>query len=256
MLKKLQLSKIRIGTISIILLNLFQITCNGQTNKQFVIKKFIDSNRVLSMIKDVKVDKDNIFEDSVYIVSKSCSGEWGGTIKFKNKQTGIEYSAASTCPVVVNKLNNKYYITNTLAHMGGFSEILEISHPDSLEIFKLPKPRSKKGKTVIRYVGDDESKTTKGTRKLLDSIGILTLASFPYQEKLFHIVTNFEKTFLAKIENNKFVTIDAISDKDIRTYDPEVFKTKDNHFIVLFSNQDVKGYFDIFENKILVLTSK
>jgi len=236
-----------------IILTLFLTTnCFGQ--EKFII---IDTIGLVGLFKDdFKVNSNNIFEDSLYIVSKTCSGEWGGTIKFKNKKTGIQYSAASTCPVVVNKLNGKYYVTNTLAHLSGFSEILEISNPDLMTVFELPKPRSKKGKTIVRYVGDDESKSTKGTKQLVDSIGVLTLASFPYNGHLYHIVTDFKKTFLTKIENNKFVTIDTVLDKSIRTYDPEVFVKDDGHLIVLFENQEVEGVLDIFENQITVKRKK
>ena len=237
----------------IILLTFFLTTsCFGQD--KFIIKDIIGQDGFNE--NNGKVNPSNIFEDSLYILSKTCSGEWGGTIKFKNKKTGIEYSAASTCPVVVNKLNGKYYITNTLAHMSGFSEILEISNPDLMTVFELPKPRSKKGKTIVRYVGDDESKSTNGTKQLVDSNGVLTLASFPYNEQLYHIVTDFKKTFLTKIENNSFVTIDTISDKSIWTYNPEVFVKDDGHIIVLFKNQEVEGVLEIYGNQITVRRKK
>lgn len=237
----------------IILLTFFLTTsCFGQD--KFIIKDIIGQDGFNE--NNGKVNPSNIFEDSLYILSKTCSGEWGGTIKFKNKKTGIEYSAASTCPVVVNKLNEKYYITNTLAHMSGFSEILEISNPDLMTVFELPKPRSKKGKMNVRYVGDDESKSTNGTKQLVDSNGVLTLASFPYNGQLYHIVTDFKKTFLTKIENNSFVTIDTISDKSIWTYNPEVFVKDDGHIIVLFKNQEVEGVLEIFGNQITVRRKK
>ena len=237
----------------IILLTFFLTTsCFGQD--KFITKDIIGQDGFNE--NNGKVNPSNIFEDSLYILSKTCSGEWGGTIKFKNKKTGIEYSAASTCPVVVNKLNGKYYITNTLAHMSGFSEILEISNPDLMTVFELPKPRSKKGKTIVRYVGDDESKSTNGTKQLVDSNGVLTLASFPYNGQLYHIVTDFKKTFLTKIENNSFVTIDTISDKSIWTYNPEVFVKDDGHIIVLFKNQEVEGVLEIFGNQITVRRKK
>lgn len=228
------------------------MNCFGQDT--FIIKDVVEQDGFSK--SDFKLNPNNIFEDSLYIVSKTCSGEWGGTIKFKNKKTGIEYSASSTCPVVVNKLNGKYYITNTLAHLSGFSEILEISNPDLMTVFELPKPRSKKGKTIVRYVGDDESKSTNGTKQLVDSIGLLTLASFPYNGQLYHIVTDFKKTFLTKIENNRFVTIDTVSNKSIWTYDPEVFLKDNGHMIVLFKNQEVEGVLDIYENQITVRRNK
>jgi len=237
----------------IVLFTFFLTTsCFGQ--EKFIIKDIIEQDGFSE--NNVKVNPNNIFEDSLYIVSKTCSGEWGGTIKFKNKMTGIEYSAASTCPVVVNKLNGKYYITNTLAHMIGLSEILEISNPDLMTVFVLPKPTGKKGKRIVIYAGADESKSKNGTKQLVDSIGILTLASFPYNGQLYHVVTDFKKTFLTKIENNRLVTIDTISDKSIWTYNPEVFVKDDGHMIVLFKNQEVEGVLEIYGNQITVRRKK
>ena len=244
----------KLTTILILTLVVSITYCFGQN--RFIIKEYVKQGGFPNLTKnDVKINRDNIFEDSLHIVSKSCSGEWGGTIKFKNKETGIEYSAASTCPVAVNKLNEKYYITNTLAHLSGSSEILEICNPDLMSVFELPKPRRERGK-IIRYVGDDESNSTKGTIQLVDSIGVLTLASFLYNEQLYHIVTDFKKTFLTKIENNKFVTIDTVSEKSLWTYNPAVFVAKSGHLLVWFENQEAEGYLDIFENQITVIRKR
>jgi hypothetical protein len=227
---------------------------NGFAQDKFIINEYSNKDGLPSVNKSkIRVNKDHIFEDSVYIVSKTCRGEFGGTIKFTNKKTGIVYWAASTCPVVVNKLNGKYYVTNTLVHLSGFSQVIEIAHPDSMEVFQLPEPRSKNGKPIARYVGYDESMSTKGTRSLADTHTIIILASFPYNGQLYHILTDFKKTVLAKIENRQFVTIDTVSEKSLRTYKPEVFVTAENHRIVLFDNPDVKGHLDIFENRITVV---
>jgi hypothetical protein len=235
--------------VLIILLVLFLGT-NLFGQDKFIIKDIVGQDGLNETIN--KVNPNNIFEDSLYIVSKTCRGEFGGTIKFKNKKTGIEYSAASTCPVVVNKLNGKYYITNTLDHMRGFSQILEIRNPKLMSVFKLPIPRSKKGKIIIMSFGDDQSKSTKGTNKLVDSLGILTLASFPYKGQLYHIVSDFKKTYLTKVENNRFITIDTVSDKNLWTSNPEVSRQQDGHMIIVFKNREVVGILDIFENQIIV----
>lgn len=228
--------------------------CFGQAGEKFVIKELVQQDTVSAIGRNAaNPSRDYIYEDSLYVVTKSCSGEWGGSVTFKNKKTGIEHSAASTCPVAVNKLNGKYYVTNTLAHMSGFSEVLEIDNPDSMAVFEWPEPRGKKGKTIIRYAGDQQSKSTKGTKQLVDTIGVLTIASFMYENHLYHIVTDFQKTFITQIENNKFVTIATISDKSLWTYDPEVVVTATNHLIVRFDNEQVKGHLDIFENQITII---
>jgi len=73
---------------------------------------------------------------------------------------------------------------------------------------------------------------------------------------LYHVVTDFKKTFLTKIENNRLVTIDTISDKSIWTYNPEVFVKDDGHMIVLFKNQEVEGVLEIYGNQITVRRKK
>lgn len=222
----------------------------GQSKKLFDITETFQDSASMRTRSSFKAKDSSFFEDQKYIVRRTCSGEWGGTIWFKNKATGITRSCASTCPVCINKLNGKYYVTNALAHLSGFSQVLEIEKPDSMRVFKLPKPRSVKGGVTVRYSGDGESKSIKGAKILADSIGILTLASFPYQGELFYIVTDFEETFVDKIEENSFVTVDTVSKVSIWTYNPIMTRTIDDHFIVFFENDITKGYIDIFENRL------
>ena len=230
---------------------IFCLAVNGQTVAYFKIHKTILKDSMQMKRPSDFQKKDSVFfEDKDFLVRKTCSGEFGGSIWFKDKKTGVEYSCAATCPVVINKLDGKYIVTSTIAHLIGFSQIIEIDNPKDLDIFKLPKPRQKKGKLIIRAIGDDESKSIKGTKVLVDTTGILTIASFPYNGQLYHIITDFHKTFIAKIENKKFVTIDTVSTQTLWTYDPEVIRTIDNHYLVFFDNDKAKGYLDLFENDI------
>ena len=226
------------------------VSC-GQNEKQFDIKEEIITDGSLKKTKaDFKSQNPNFFEDENYIVSRTCSGEWGGSIRFKNKKTGIEYACEATCAIVINKIDGKYFVTNSLAHMSGYTELLEIDNPSSMEQFKLREQQQLNGVKLARYKGETESHSRKGTKQLADSTGILTIASFQHKGQIFHIVTDFEKTFLAKVENRKFVPIDTISKISIWDYNQEVIKTINNHFIVLFNNDKTNGYLDIFENKI------
>jgi len=200
----------------------------GQTEKIFDIKESIVKNIFKRKSKHhLKNHNINFFEDEKYICSKFCLGEFGGKIIFKNKKSGIETSFEATCPVVVNKIKNKYYVTNTLAHMCGVSKVLEIDTNLSVKI-------------------------------IVDASWILTLTSFTYNEQLYHIIIDRKdnKTYIAKIENNKFVNLDLISNIGIWTYDPEVFYMNDNHIVVFFKNHQTKGYIEIFNNKINLIRYK
>lgn len=228
----------------------------GQPVKPFDLSETFQDSASMKTEFSFKNRYPGFFEDEKYKVTRTCSGEWGGSIWFKNKQGGITRSCEATCPVCVNKLNGKYYVTATLAHLSGFSEILEIDHPDSMRIFKMPKPRRIRGKKFVRYVGDSESKSRRGARVLVDSVGILTLGSFPYQGRLYYIVTDFKKTFVAKITADRFVTLDTVSSVSLWTYDPTMTRTVDDHYVMFFANSAAMGYIDIFENKIAVYRTK
>jgi hypothetical protein len=242
--------------LGIFLLSLFAIsTCLGQKSHPFDIKEVIDSTLKKKTPEDFSASNSNFFEDEHYVASKTCSGEWGGTIKFRNKKTGIEYACRATCPVVVNKISGKYVVTNSLGHLNGFTQVIEIAVPDSLDIFKIPPPR-KKGRKLIYYVGDNESKSKKGLSVLADSIGILALTSFTYQGELFHVITDFHKTFLAKLKDHKFVTLDTISDQRIWGYDTRIVKIAEDHSVVFFDNERTKGYLEILDNKITLIRYK
>ena len=39
------------------------------------------------------------YEDENYKVRETCSGEWGGTIYFKDKKTNLETAASATCVI-------------------------------------------------------------------------------------------------------------------------------------------------------------
>jgi hypothetical protein len=236
---------------------LFHINTYCQSNKLFEINEHLVSDSTkIKTINDFTFQDTTFFEDDKYVVRKTCSGEWGGSVWFKNKTTGIEYSCSASCPVVINKIDGNYIVSATLAHLSGSSEIIEIENPDSLDIFIMPKPSAKKGKIIYRYVGDDESRSTKGTTMLLDSIGIQTLASFPYNGQLYHVITDFDKTFLTQVENGRFVTLDTISNASIWTYEPEVIKSTNGHFVVFFNNHKTRGYLDIHGKSIDIFRLK
>lgn len=226
-------------------------TSSGQTISLFQVTDTILTEKEKGRIEKLKKGRTVFFEDDTYSVTKTCSGEWGGTIRFTDKRTNIEYSSESTCPVSVTKRDGEYIITSSLAHLSGSTEIIKISDPKSMNIFQLPPPRKKKGKKVFRYVGDDESKSKTGTETLLDSVGVLTLASFVFERELFHVVTDFKKTYIAKIENKKFVIIELICNERTWTYDNDAIVTEDGHIIITIHG----GYIDIFENQLRLLRS-
>lgn len=225
--------------------------CSTNPNVQFEITETFSKLNFNEVKEDILQQKDSLFyEDEDYSVRSSCSGEWGGSIWFTNKKTGIEYASFATCPVVVNKLGSKYIVTTTLAHLGSFLQVFEIQDPELMGVFELPELIDVKGDTIPIYPGDHESHSFEGSVVLADGRGILILSSFPYQNELYHITTDYENTYVSVIENGQFVSVDTVSNMSISAYGPEVIITDDGHYITLFDNEEMKGYIDIKDNKI------
>ena len=231
----------------------FKLPCLGQNLNVFKIKEVFATDTINKKTADnFRRQNFNFFEDEKYIVRKTCSGEWGGTVWFKNKKTGIERGCAATCPVVINKLDGKYFVTATLNHLSGFSQVLEIDNPELLNTFKLPKPRAVVGKRIIRAVGDDESQSNKGSKILLDTTRVSILLSFSLNGQLYHVFTDYKKSYLGKIQSKKLVIIATVSQESVWSYDTQVIKTVDGHFIAFFKNENVDGYLDVFGNGLTI----
>ena len=74
------------------------------------MKKNFQLSKVRKRVSEV------LLEDRLYVVTSTCSGEFGGSVHFTNKKTGISRSAAACCVRSVNKLKGKYYVSNSLSH--------------------------------------------------------------------------------------------------------------------------------------------
>lgn len=186
------------------------------------------------------------FEDSKFLVSEHCSGEWGGSLYFTDKNTKRVYECSSTCPLTINKINGSYFVTSTLAHLFGSWNLMEIKNPHELTKF------TQREIKAINYVGDDESKSEKGTNTLLEKHNQLALLSFVYNNRLFHIVSDYEKTFVGEIINGEFINIQLISNEPFYNYDHQIIKRENNHYLVLFEDSDAKGYLEILNNNIYI----
>ncbi|WP_299137119.1 hypothetical protein [uncultured Tenacibaculum sp.] len=244
--------------IYILIIILFSFTCcKGQDKIVFDIQEvFLQKSEIKKHKSDFTKKDEPFYEDENYIVNKSCSGEWGGSIIFKSKKSGIEYSCVAACPVSINLINGKYIVTNSLAHLSGSSDIIEIENPVLMSVFKMPEPREIKNGIKQYYIGDTESKSRKGVKEIWNGFGVLTLASFQFKEELYHIISKNGKTFLATIEKNELKIINQISKERIWDYDPETFKDVKGNLIVFFNNHSTNGYIEITGNKIKITRTK
>lgn len=188
---------------------------------------------------------DHFYEDDYFVVQDSCRGEFGGAIEFKNKQTGKIYVAKATCPSSLIKLNGKYYLTTSLAHLSGFSEIHEISNPHKLEELNANDSFNEK------FL---KKKSTKGLKQLYKNIGGTILLTFPYQDKLYFITSDRDGTYLTKRKDSVLIKIKKLLDYKVFTFETQIKITNQNHYLNNFitSRYEVMGFFDVSENVIRV----
>lgn len=189
-----------------------------------------------------------LYKDEKYEVWKSCSGEWGGTIYFKNRKSSLIYYAIATCPVSVNKINGKYYISNSLDHLWGNSYILEISNPESMKLTEKI-PLNLPGIITRQY----EAQSDQGTKKLVDYSGVIITASFVYNQKLYSVLSSHDgkETTISELKDKKFETILKLPEKLFYS-EPIIVKKADNNLSLYFQNPK-SGILHIQDNEIELL---
>lgn len=136
-----------------------------------------------------------IYEDNDFRVSHICHGEFGGIVSFFDKKDGNYYDGQSTCAVTVNKIDNKFYVTNYLGHMMSRSNITQIANPR-----KLHKRDSNPEGEWYKYL----DKLNTGTELLLDSAWLTIHSSFLYQHNLYHIYSNDSTCAIGKFNSGNF----------------------------------------------------
>lgn len=221
---------------------LFSISLFSQNDQLFKvdineIKMGDDGNGFYSL----EPSSDFFYEDDFYTVTDSCRGEFGGNIYFKDKKTDVQYSFKATCPVIINKINDSYYLTTSLAHLIGFCELYEISNPKELVDV-----------TILDFYDYKKSKSVIGGKLLINETGMTILLSFVFKEKLYHIVSNHEETFIAERENAELKKIQNLTDFRMTSYGNEAYKTVDNVYTAIFQAKRNQGYVVVDDNKIQV----
>lgn len=160
-----------------------------------------------------------------YQVFSNCMGEFGGSLLFQEK--GIKdsiYYLKSTCPLMVDKKFNGYYITETSSHLEGSGRILFIHSPkdlvklpvDSLypnwenETIKRISKRSNRDFTTVMLEVSDSLKNQGEI--LLDTTGIIFNIFIPSKEFSSLIFTDLHGTYVGQLKDKRLIKIDTITD--------------------------------------------
>lgn len=165
-----------------------------------------------------------IFKDSVYDIYSVCNGEFGGTIYFQNKRTKKGYEAASSCPIVVNKIDNLYYVTNS-------TSILKVQDPQKLE------------NSNLNFKTHQGSLFSKGIETLFDTVdfdmdfGIAT--SFVGDQGLLNLYSDKQGTYIGEIENKRMKPVYKFPFKFSANFNQQFDNGK--QLLICYFNKDKRG---------------
>jgi hypothetical protein len=194
----------------------------------FVLGKYVAD------FEQIETRNFTIFQDSIYNVFSTCNGEWGGTIYFQNKKTEEVFEAASTCPIVVNKIGKEYYVTNYMGHLVGLASVLRIPDPSKLQ------------KSKLAFEREQGSQYNDGIQTLLDTVDFYIPTSFVVDGELRHLYSDEKGTYIGEIENGGVV---AVHEFDFKFYAHFNQQTNNGNQVLGFSipDSDYKGVL-IIEN--------
>jgi hypothetical protein len=194
---------------------------------------------------------DVIFEDDDYYVTSVDFGEWGAATWFKDKKTGDEYQVPVRIPNVC-KISNSYYLITQ------FTVVL-IKDPRKLKKQKEEYYYSNiKEKGIPLFTANKNSHSFQGTEILygqdygadIQKPKLYIGKSFVYNNQLFHIVTDSNKTYIAKLNNKKFDRIKNLGD-NFYIYKRDNFYRNNylNETVIFAYNQESKPKFGFLEIK-------
>ncbi|WP_099292545.1 hypothetical protein [Butyricimonas sp. Marseille-P3923] len=143
-----------------------------------------------------------IYEDKDYRVTTSVSGEFGGTVFFRDKATGLRYEGWTNYTTIVNKMNGKYYITYFMPHGNGASAVIEIPNPRKMLL-------SDTNRNEQSY-NMNETNSRQGMNTLFYWDNPVPVASFIHKNKLLHMCFYQNSTCFTEFRDNKLHKILAL----------------------------------------------
>ena len=169
--------------------------------------------------KDTLFSQDTIpvgvlnYSDDQYLVYGYCAGEFGGALMFQDKDSKDSiYYLQSTCPVMIDKREDGYYVTASLAHMVGFGKVQYLKTPRELVCVHLDSLSTKwESRMFPNLTGHELWKQleNQGT-VLIDTTGLTFSMFFQNNNENYLIFSDNQNTYLGRLADEKLHTIDTL----------------------------------------------
>lgn len=196
-------------------------------SKSFLFSSLYHWNGIKWENSKIKIPVDEhpiLLSDDKFIVYRKCSGEFGGTIYFFDRQSKETYFTESTCANTVIKKNGQYQILAHLGHMMGTSEVKIIGDPKKLTKAKNNQLRIKQGSLGYQDKSNEYSKE-------LDLFGIQLFSTFDIENRRLFLTNFNEITFLAEIDGKEVQIVNPLFNNDKYTHDP-ITKTYGSYTVI------------------------
>lgn len=166
---------------------------------------------LLSPMKYQWEGKTKLYDNETYLVYADCKGEWGGTVYFLDKNSGICHFANACCANTVYEEEGAYMILSSLAHDALRSELQRIEDPALLPV-------------VTDYPSMDQDimalgiyDTGSSDRRIFSYSWIEVISALPYEGKRLQMITWKGRSFLAEISGNEIIVRDPLFNDEMLT---------------------------------------
>ena len=214
-------------------------------SSSFFFNKLYSWNGVKWERAKIKIPVDDLsflLSDDNYVIYRKCSGEFGGTIYFFDRQSKETYFTESTCANTVIKKNGQYQILAHLGHMIGTSEIKIVNDPKRLS-------KAKNHQLKIKHGSLGYKDKTNEYSKELDFFGIQLFSTFNYNKRRLFLAHFNESTFLAEIDKKEIKIVNPLFNNSKYTHNP-ITRTYGKYTLV---NMDFYGVAIRREVSVLII---
>lgn len=154
-----------------------------------------------------------LYEDESYKILGECRGEFGGSVIFFHKEQPDRANYLTcTCPRMVEKRGDGFYITETLSHGIGAGSVIKINNPrdlisvhiDSLSLeWKYQRFNDLDRHEVYKILsGQGET--------LIDTIDFTFSLFFQHENRNYLIYSDYNATYLGEVRSSSIVFLDTL----------------------------------------------
>lgn len=202
------------NTIVFNLGNLKDSICFSEWQKTHLSNQEIQKNDILLAQDTFPVGR-LVYSDDQFLVYGYCIGEFGGALMFQDQESKDSiYYLQCTCPVMIDKRVDGYYITESLAHSDGYGKVQYFKSPKELVSVHVDSLRtewkSKKYPDLSEYEIWKQLEN-QGTI-LIDTVGLTFSVFFPSDNENYLIFSDHQKTYLGLLLTDSLQTLDTLLD--------------------------------------------